>query len=176
MKIDKKNIALLAGFVLTLILAYQLSISKTFDTRRKFLELQEQTKMQSGITSEIAYLKQQNEYYEKELEKNQISIGSSFQSNLLKIINSFASTNNLQITSFHEPHVFKQQESVTKTYRFSVKGDFSTILRLVHSIEQYGNYGNIVSLDFKKKKNYKSNKEYLECGVLLQRKERSQPH
>jgi Tfp pilus assembly protein PilO len=176
MRIDKKNMILLAGFFLTLILGYHLSISKTFDAREKFLELQGQVSMQSRITSEMAYLKQQNEYYEKELEKNQISIGSSFQSNLLKIINSFASTNSLQITGFHEPHVFIQQESITKTYRFSVKGDFSTILRLVHSIEQFGNYGNIVSMDFKKKKNYKSNKEYLECGLLLQRKERSQPH
>lgn len=171
MDAKKKNIGLLIGFIILLVIAYNFSISKTLESRKQHLALKEQKESLNEIPNQIDYLKQQNKYYDEVLKKNQISTKSSFQNNLLKIVNSFAIKNNLKITGFKEPHVLRQNDAVTKTYNFSVKGNYTSILKLLYSIEQFGNYGKIISVDFQKKKNYKSNKVYLECDVFLQRVE-----
>jgi len=169
----RKNIGILIGFILLLFIAYKFSISKTIESRKLHNSLQKQKESLSNLPNQIAYLKQQNKYYDEILEKNQISTDISFQNNLLKIVNSFAEKNNLKITGFKEPHILTQNDAVTKTYNFSVKGNYTSILKLLYSIEQYGNYGRIISVDFQKKKNYKSNSVFLECEVFLQRVEGS---
>lgn len=170
--LNKKNIVLLLGFLLMLVIGYKFSISKTIAASRQYASINKQRELLSDIPSQISYLKQQNKFYEDVLAKNQISSESSFQNNLLKIVNTFAKENKLAITGFKEPHIIEQNDAVTKTYQFSVKGDYTSILKLLHTIEQYGNYGKIISTDFQKKKNYKTNKVFLECTVFLQRVER----
>jgi len=173
MNIDKKNIGLLIGFLVMLFIAYKFSISKTFKVKNEYEKLKNEQERISDLPNQISYLKQQSAYYDQILLKNQISSENSFQNNLLTIVNSYASKNDLEIMGFKQPHVFPEKDAIIKTYNFSVKGNYTSILKLLYSIEQYGNYGKIISVDFEKKKNYKSNKVFLECDVFLQRVERN---
>lgn len=176
MSLQQKNIALLAGFIILLWLAYILSISKTFEIKNKYSTLNDQKEVITNIPQQLNYLNQQNAHYDTLLEENKISTTSSFQNNLLQIINSFSDANALKIVAFNEPHTFIKNDAILKTYSFRVKGNYGNILKLIYEMEQGANYGKLISINFDKKKNYKTNRTFLECQILLQRVERNEKH
>ncbi len=106
---------------------------------------------------------------EFKVEKNKITVGSSFQNNLLQFINTYATDNQLKIVAFNEPHQFIKNDAILKTYSFTLKGSFTNILQLIYKLEQQGNYGKLISINFNKKKNYKTNNIFLECEIFLQK-------
>ncbi len=169
MSLKQKNIILLVGFVILLWLTYQFSIANTFEAKRKYNTLLNQKVLLSNIPEQINYLKQQNEYFDTILEKNKITVGSSFQNNLLQFINTYATDNQLKIVAFNEPHQFIKNDAILKTYSFTLKGSFTNILQLIYKLEQQGNYGKLISINFNKKKNYKTNNIFLECEIFLQK-------
>lgn len=173
MNSKKKNILLLLAFLVLLWVTYHFSISNTVEAKNKYNSLTEQKDLVSNISEQMHYLNQQNVYLDSILSKNKITTESSFQNNLLSILNSFATQNRLNIISFNEPHTFNRNDAVLKTYSFTVKGNFNKILQLIHTLENYGNYGKPVSVFFDKKKNYKTNRKYLECTIFLQRIEQN---
>ena len=172
MSLKQKNMALITGFVILLWLVYQFSIDNTIEVKHKYNALSAQKEMTSNVPEQISYLKQQNTYYNSILEKNKITVESSFQNNLLQIINSFVIKNELKIVAFDEPHEVIKNDAILKTYTFKVKGTFNQILKLLNTLEQYGTYGKMISINFYKNKNYKTNIAFLECEVFLQRIER----
>ncbi len=169
MSLKQKNIVLLIGFVLLLWLTYQFSIAKIFEAKNEYNTLLNQKELLSNVPEQINYLKQQNEYFDTILEKNKISIESSFQNNLLQFINNYATDNQLKLVAFNEPHQFVENDAILKTYSFTVKGNYASILKLIHKIEQRGNFGKLISINFEKKKNYKTDKVNLECKIYLQK-------
>lgn len=173
MSLKQKNIILLVGFIVLLWITYQFSISKTLEARSTYNTLSRQKEAISNIPQQVNYLKQQNTHYDSLLEKNKISAESSFQNNLLQTINSFATNNNLKIVSFNEPHQFIKDDAILKTYSFTIKGSYANTLKLIYKLEQHGNYGKLISINFEKKKNYKRNRIFLECTILLQKIERN---
>ncbi len=171
MSLKQKNIALISGFVILLWLTYQFSISNTLEAKHKYNALMNQKQLLSNLPKQINYLKQQHVYYDSILEKNKITAESSFQNNLLQIMNSFATKNDLKIIAFNEPHEVIKNDAILKTYTFKVKGSFNQILKLLNTLEQYGNYGKMISINFNKNKNYKTNRMSLSCEIFLQKKE-----
>lgn len=169
MSLKQKNIALISGFVILLWLTYQFSISNTLEAKHEYNALMNQKQLLSNLPKQIDYLKQQCVYYDSILEKNKITAENSFQNNLLQIINSFALKKKLKIIAFNEPHEIIKNDAVLKTYIFTIKGSFNQILKLLNTLEQYGNYGKMTSVSFNKNKNYKTNKQFLECTVFLQK-------
>ena len=169
MSLKQKNIALITGFFLLLWLTYQFSIAKTFVAKNEYNTLLNQKELLSNVPQKISYLKQQNKYLDSLLETNKITIESSFQNNLLQFINNYATYNQLKLVAFNEPHQFVKYDAILKTYSFTVKGNYANILKLIHKIEQRGNLGKLFSINFEKKKNYKTAKKSLECKIYLQK-------
>lgn len=169
MNLKQKNIALLSTFLVLLWATYHFSISKTIEAKKKYYSLSEQKDLMSNVNEQILYLNQQNVFLDSILGKNKITTESSFQNNLLSLLNSFTTDNKLKIISFNEPHTYNRDDAVLQTFSFTVKGSFNMILQLIHTLENYGNYGKLVSVNFDKKKNYKTNSVYLECSIYLQR-------
>lgn len=89
------------------------------------------------------------------------------QNNLLKTINSYALENNLKVINFLEPHIFVKEELTIKTFQFTIEGSFNDINRLIYQLEQKTKFGEVINLHFEKKKNYKSNKNYLQATALV---------
>jgi hypothetical protein len=161
-----KNIGLILGFVIVLILSYQLAISKTIDLKKEYNELKHQETLFKNTPKQLSLLRQKEKYYDSLLTKYQLN-GSSLHNNLLKTINSFAQTNNLKVSGFLEPHVLNQNDLTIKTYQFTLQGDFNAILKLTHILEQQTKFGEIINLHFEKKKNFRTGKYFLQAFVLL---------
>lgn len=161
-----KNILLIIGFVFLLLLSYNLAISKTIDLKNKFNVLKNEEALYRDTPRQLSILKQKEKYYDSILNEYQISKGSA-QNNLLDLLTSFSENNNLKIIDFSEPHLELKGEVSIKTYRFSIEGDYSGILKLIHHIEQKTKFGEIINLHFEKKTDYRKKRKYLQASVLL---------
>lgn len=170
MKQKNKNISYIIGFLLLILIAYQFSFSKTIKAKHTYLELVESNELFSSIMQNKNLLQQQVSYYDSLLIKYQISSESSFQNNLLNTLADYAQQNQLKIINFQDPHRFLINENaIQETYRFTFESNFNSIIKLIYSLEQDHKFGKIISVEFDKKKNYKSNKEYLHCTLYLQK-------
>lgn len=161
-----KNIGLLLGFFIVLILCYRLAIAKTFALKNEYNNLKQQELLFTNTPKQLSLLKQKQKYYDSILNKYQLN-GSSLQNSLLKTINEFAVNNNLKVKGFLEPHIIKQNDLTIKTYRFTLEGDFNAILKLTHKLEQRTKFGEVINLHFEKKKNFRTGKYYLQAFILL---------
>lgn len=161
-----KNIFVIGGFVLALILCYQLAISKTVALRKEYRDLKQQEILFEGTPKQVSLLKQKEIYYDSLLSRYQLH-GSSVQNNLLKTINTFADSTNLKVVSFLEPHIMHSNDLNISTYQFTLEGDFNAILKLIHQLEQGTKFGEIINLHFEKKTNFRTGTFYLKAHVLL---------
>jgi hypothetical protein len=161
-----KNIILIVGFLLALFLCYQLALSKTMDLRQEFKVLKDQQLMFKNTPRQLSVLKQKQKYYDSILVKHQIK-GSSLQNNLLKVINTYADSNNVKVVTFLEPHIIKNDNLKINTFQFSLEGTYNALIKLIHKLEQETRFGEIINLHFEKKKNFRTNKYYLQAHVLL---------
>jgi len=161
---------LLFGFFLLVWTAYEFSFSKTIEAHQRYKELKHQDELFSLASQNMHSLKQQDVYYDSLLKKYQISSESSFQNNLLNKLNAYSLENKLKIINFKDTHRYQLRNNASQeTYVFTVEGNFNAIVKLIYSLEQDHKFGKIVSVDFEKKKNYKTYKNYLQCTIFLQR-------
>ncbi len=161
-----KNVLLILGFIFVIILSYKLSISKTLTLKNEYHTLKKEALLFENTPKRLSLLKQKQKYYDSLLNKYQIK-GSSIQNNLLKTINTYADSNKLKVVNFLEPHTYKNNDLTLKTHKFTVQGNYNAILKLIHHLEQQTKFGEVINLHFEKKKNYKTNKYYLQAHVLL---------
>ncbi|WP_156772409.1 hypothetical protein [Urechidicola croceus] len=139
------------------------------NAKKEYAELVAQQNLFANIPTKVASLSKENIYLDSILNKYQFSADKSFQSNLLESITEFSENNNIDVVSFEEPHTYLKNGTSVSSFMFAVKGNFNDMLKLVYEIEQIKKLGNILSVNFEKKKNYRTNKEFLQCKILLQR-------
>ncbi|MBD0832825.1 hypothetical protein ICJ83_11835 [Aestuariibaculum sp. TT11] len=147
-------------------MSYRGAISKTISLKNEYINLKKETYKFNSATKNLALLIQQKSYYDSILKKYQINKGS-LQTNLLKTINSTCDSTDLKIINFFEPHIIRLKNLKISTYQFTVKGDYKTIIQLIYIIEQKTKFGEIISLNFEKKTNFKTGKTYLQAQILL---------
>lgn len=161
-----KNILLVAGFILAIILCYNLALSKTYRLKRTYDELIKEESFYKDAPKTLSILKQKERYYDSLLTKFRLNDGS-IQNTLLKTINEFATENNLKVISFLEPHYFTDQDLIIKSYQFILEGDYNAIINFVHQLEQKTKFGEIINLHFEKKKNFRTGRDYLQADIIL---------
>lgn len=161
-----KNILITIGFVVALLICYQLAFSKTLNLRNNYSQLRKEKSIYSNIPKTLSNLRQKEKYYDSLQIKYQLN-GGSIQNTLLKNINEYSNANNLKIVSFFEPHVVVQNDLTIKSYQFSIEGDYNSIIKLIYKIEQETKFGEIENVFFEKKKNFKTGKDYLQVQILL---------
>ena len=166
MKQQLKNKLAIAGFVLVLVVCYQLAISKTLVLKQRYSELKQEELLFKNTPKQLALLSKQKQYYNNLLKKHKID-GGSIQNSLLKTINQLANKHQLKVVDFLEPHQISKNDLTIKTYQFSVQGDYNSIIELVYYLEQQTVFGEIINLHFEKKRNYRTNKSYLQAHILL---------
>lgn len=162
----QKNIVLIIGFALALIVCYQLAVSKTLQQKEQFNALSKEAILFKNAPKQLSLLKQKKVYYDSLLTKYQLD-GSSIQNNLLKVINTFANANNLKVISFLEPHTISKNDLLIMTYEFVIEGDYNAINKLIYQLEQETKFGEVINLHFEKKKNFRTGKYYIQTKVLL---------
>ncbi len=162
----QKNIVLVAGFLLALIICYRFAISNTLEQKQRYNDLKLESEIFENSPRQLSILNQKEAYYDSLLAKYQLD-DSSLQNNLLKTINFFAEKNDLKVVSFLEPHVFENNGLIVYTYQFVLEGEYNAINKLIYKLEQDTKFGEIINLHFEKKKNFRTGRYYLQARVLL---------
>lgn len=166
----QKKIFFLTGFLILVWLAYEFSFSKTIEIHKEYSKLKLQDDLFLMAAENMNNLKQQEKHITSLLRKYQISSESSFQNNLLSKINRHCLKSQTKIIRFNDVHRFQlRNNAIQETYQFTIESDFISILNFVYSLEVENQFGKIISLQFKKKKNYRTKNENLFCTVFLQR-------
>lgn len=168
MNSKQKNSALILGFVLVLFCAYRFSIQKTIASGRLLQSLEKESVLLAGAGDRIFRLQQGNKYLDSILDRHHVVVEGSFQQTLLQKVHVFCKDKKITIVSFNEPHVFTSGGSNVFTYSFTLRGSFADLLAFTHYLERQG-LGEVVTVNFEKKKNYKTRRDYLTCGLLLQK-------
>lgn len=165
---QQKNIGLLIGFLISGFIAYHFAIKKTVIAKNKHELLLVEKNLVDNASSKIEYLNKKNGNLNSFLVSNNLSIENSFQQMLLEKINIFSKEKNIQIITFNKPHKIELDQTVVETYSFKLKGGFIDLLKLINYIEQQ-RLGELISIDFEKKKNYKTHRNYLTVNIFLQK-------
>lgn len=167
MKQGTKNILLLLFFVLLLFLAYQYSFTKTFELKGKLeqLHLQNSPNLQSEINQED--LNERELFLDSIINKN--FTGSSLQNDLLEVLNKNSRDKAFKIITLNEPHSYiSEDNSETTSYSFVLEGNYQDLEKVLYKLEKNYSFGNLAHINFEKKKDYRLNKEFLVCSVVVQ--------
>lgn len=165
---QQKNIALFVGFLMLLLIAYSVAIKKTIEAKTTHTKLLNDVDLLRNATGKTKFLAEKNTYLDSILQSNNVSINNSFQQVLLQKITDFTTANTIELRAFNEPHIVKEKKSSIQTYSFEVEGDFSNLLQFVNYIEQQ-QLGELTSINFLRKKNYRTNRYYLTVTVFLRK-------
>lgn len=164
----QKNIGLLIGFLASIFIAYNFSIKKTLESKKKHSSLLQEKDLVDNAVARIQYLQQKNKSLDVFLTSKNVSVETSFQQMLLEKITKFSKGKNLDIIAFNQPHRIENNQTVIETYSFELKGDYVSLLKLINYLE-HEQLGQLISVNFEKKKNYKTNRYYLTTTILLQK-------
>ncbi|RZJ79495.1 MAG: general secretion pathway protein [Flavobacterium sp.] len=170
MKLNKKNKLLLFGFFLTLYICYAFAFSRTVD----YYDIYNSQKAAINNPKSPDYLRQltlKEKQLNNLLNKHSVSVGASFQNQLLRQLTVLCRDNELTIADFKEPHIKVEKGIKTSSYIFSVEGSFNGALLLINSLENNNLSGFVNHISFTKKLNYKSNTHYLVTEIVLQKNE-----
>ncbi|WP_405610885.1 hypothetical protein [Polaribacter sp. Asnod1-A03] len=165
-----KNIGLIIGFLLLFIISYIFSIQKTIDLKARLKVLKKEKELLSNASERIFNLQQENKYLDSILKRKELSIENSFQQLLLNKLNNFKKETSIEIISFNEPHQIIKNNTNLLTYSFEIRGGFNALLKLTNFLEKQ-QLGKLVSVNFEKKKNYRTNREELTGQFYLQKLE-----
>nr|MUH40228.1 hypothetical protein [Zobellia laminariae] len=149
-----------------LLISYKLAFEKTFNSRSLYLQQASMVKSIKNTPQQLSLLNQKETYYDSILGKMNLS-DTSFQNNLLKMLNREARTNSIKVIDFNQPHIYSNDSNIEKTFSFNLRGSYLGILKTVYNIEQKAHFGNIIHVHFEKKNNYRTRKSYLETYVLI---------
>jgi hypothetical protein len=160
MNSKQKNSTLFIVLGLLLVFSYVFSIQKTVDLKSRLNALEKDKELMSGANENVFRLQQENKYLDAILKQKEVSIENSFQQTLLKKLTIFSKKTSIEIISFKQPHIYKNKNTVLMWYAFEVKGDFKSLLQLINTLERQ-QLGELISVHFEKKRNYRRNRDEL---------------
>lgn len=162
-----KNGILLAAILLVVFLCYQLAISNTLQLKKEYKNLLAEQALLENAPEKVALLIKKQVYYDSIL--NKMNLGNtSIENNLLRVINIEAEKNKLKLIDFNDPHISEVDGNQLNTFDFILEGEFISLIKTIYVLEQENTFGEVVHLHFEKKKNYRTNKSYLEARVFVQ--------
>ncbi len=164
----RKNIVLTLLFFLVLSVSYQLAIRRTLNLRNEYLSLKAEEESFQNLPQQLALLSKKEMYLDSILRKLDLG-NTSMENNLLRTINREAALNGLKVIDFNPPHVFQFNGTDHISYNFVFRGSYTNILKALYTIETKSGFGEIIHLNFTKRKNYRTGKHYLEVTVFLQK-------
>ena len=168
MKLSKKNILLIIGFVIGLFVSYHLAFKKTFQLKSELHKLKSEQAIAKKFPEQLAMLSLKERHLDSVIKANRL-YRKSHQHNLLRTLNELVIEHDLKLIKFEEPHVHITETVTISTYEISIEGSFNDCLNLMYFIEQKSSFGEIISLNFERKKDLRTNRLYLRCKFLLQR-------
>ena len=168
MKQSTKNSLLIIGFLLAILFAYQFSFSRTLETKSRLDSLKLQIDQNKLGSQNILGLKSKDIYLDSiiEISRNE---STSLQNNLLNILNKNSQEYSFKIINFKEPHLGVTPDSThTTSFQFTLEGKYKDLERVLYKLENEYSLGSLSHISFEKKKDYRLNKTFLQCSVIVQ--------
>ena len=163
----KKNQLLIAGIVLFLIIIYFFGIKKTITAYQQYQEVNEQMLVAANAPIMAAQL-------EKKLLVMDAKIGNSDTINdnkaqaLLELTTNYCQQNKAVLREFPRTIAIEQGDLTIETNMFVIESDFTTLLKLVYTLEQKEKIGKIASVRYQLKKDFKTKEMALTATIYLQ--------
>jgi hypothetical protein len=167
MKQKNKNIFLLSGFVMAFVIAYQLAFLPTITSKKDLEILYQKSKEFENFETDSSTLNQREKFVDSVLKKHEFK-NISIQNSLLEFLNTESKNNSFSIVNFNEPHTVNEDNIIITSFQFSLMGCFEELQQIIYKIEQNYNFGQISHVNFEKKRDYRKNRDYLECFVIIE--------
>jgi hypothetical protein len=162
----KKVYVIVGGFVLFLVLAYNIVFSKTISLFKDTKIKQEKLVWLKEKEKEIPLLQSQMALLDKAYNA---SDSSSIRDQLNAFISDFAEQNNCTVTEIPEKSFYSSSELNVQTNKFIIKGNFKNLLRLLHALEKEYNYtAKVVSIKFYSTKDLQTKQTNLFLALVTQ--------
>jgi len=166
--LKNKIVALLIGFVFVLVLSYSLAISKTLDIRKQYKTLKNEESQFNNLSQQLSMLHKKDAHLDSILAS--LNLGNtSIENNLLRVVNQETDKNDLKVMDFDPPHTYQMDGTTYKTFNFVLRGNFTDILKTIHTLEMKSSFGEVAHIEFIKQKNYRTSKYFLEATILIQK-------
>ncbi len=151
-----------------LLISYRFAIKKTLDLGVKIEKLEKDKALLDNAEAQIQGLKMEEHYLDSILRSNDLSIENTFQQTLLIKVAQFVEKHQLKLIASNEPHSFVADGANLLTYEVEVQGSFRNLMLFAYDMEQQ-RLAKLSSLQFMKKRNYRTRRNYLVCKLILQR-------
>ncbi|NVK09956.1 MAG: hypothetical protein HWD89_12965 [Tenacibaculum sp.] len=136
--------------------------------KKKLSDLLQEKEKINNSTVELKLLKEKSIYLDSILKQENISVTNSFQQIILKKINEFKKENKIELIEFNTSINVIDNNMNVQLYPLILKGSFNELLSFLNYIEQQG-LGEIKNINFYKKKDYKTSKNYLLLKIQLKK-------
>lgn len=163
----KKNKLLVLGALLLIAIIYLFGIKKTILAYQNYSQNDEQLTYAANAPTMLMQI-------EKEILNINSKIGtkkSGEQNNsekLIELVTHYCKTNNVVLREFPKLESAEQGDLVIETNRFTVAGNFISLLKLVYNLEQQNKLGKIASVNYKTQKDFKTKEMILTATIYLQ--------
>lgn len=158
---------LVIGFVMVLAICYKGAISKTLFLKGE-IERLERENLDLGSLAGLSFnIAERERFADSVLGSNNIK-GGSVQNSLLEFLNGRAETDGFSIVEFLEPHRYVEDGVGVTSYRFTLRGSYADMERVIYQLENRYSFGEISHLSFKRERDYRRGRDYLECSVILE--------
>lgn len=168
MNSKSKFFVLIAGAASLLVLSYFGAISKTLAIKKKYSALKKEAFLYKDISKQLQVFSKKEVYYDSILSTMNLT-DTSLENNLLKTLNTQAQKEQLKLKNFNTPHIFLKDQSQYISYNFTLEGNYTNILKLLHKIEKSSTFGEIIHVDFNQETNFRTRRKFLTAKVLVQR-------
>ncbi len=149
-----------------MLLAYRYAFSKTLTIIRKIELLEREFINPELLRNSMIDIKRRNKFVDSVLKKNEFN-NKSTQTNLLDFLNKESQTKNVKIVEFLEPHQVNFDNGEKKSYIFTLEGNYREIEGIIFALEQQYLFGEIMSVSFHRKRNFRTQTNYLQSQIIV---------
>ena len=170
MKLNNKNKLLILTSIILILIAYKVAISKTIFYYESYNTVSQQLINSEEEQKTLGFLYAKNKKLDTILKSNHSEKKSgNHQNYLLKIISSLCENHKVKITNFEEPEILKAEKGKITHYKFSVEGNFNTVLLFLNQLETKPFIGKIKHFSTEKKMDYKKNSVEIISTIVLEK-------
>lgn len=142
----QRNIGLLAVFLLSCLLVYQLALKQTVELAAACSAKETELETAQDAPQRIALLKAQRQAIENVLGDADHTM--DFQQRLLETVSDFCRDQKLTLSDFPNAVAVVEKGYRIETNAVSVQGSFNKLVRLVYELEQKHHMGKIAAVEF----------------------------
>lgn len=170
MKLNNKNKLLILSSIILILIAYKVAISKTFFYYNSYNSTKEKLINSENEKKTLGFLYAKNKKLDAILKNNDYSENKiNHQNYLLKVISNLCEQHAVRIANFEETEIKTIDSQKIILYKFSVEGNFNTVLLFLNQLENKPFIGKIKHFSTEKKMIYKENRIKIVSSVVIEK-------